>query len=519
MRRTFRISQVVVLSSYIFVGLAHAQVQTDASGFPWEGEVTGTNVYVRSGAGTNYYPTTKLHTGDRVLVHGEKFGWYRISPPANSFSYIDKTKVQRSPGAPFAVVNQDQTYTRAGSHLVSRKTSTQVILNKGSRVEIIGESDGFFRIKPPNEARLYMSKQYIRKVAANKTTGLLRRFQTETKTTNPTTLKKPPTKTNIVTKETPSKPEAARVIANKPAEPSGSGKTSAKAKTNGIPSVQKTARVAKAPVDQNRKTVSETSQNTTPKNRGNLTAAPVVKSTGRYQALLTTAESDLNVVMSQPLESRDLEPLIKQYEEIANQNEERIPSEYAGIRIRQLRNLVAVRAAKKEIESDAESLGAFQANLSSQRMDIMRAKTVTVPVKFDLEGELRKSYAFSSKERRYRLVDPKRQTTIAYVDIPAEVQQNADHMIGKLVGIRISGQRFSPSARIPIAEASSIAELSRQNTGNTVIIPGGSSSRQNTKSKTSNTMTVIRMEPVRSVGQESKSGSKVAAVEASPEQE
>ncbi len=55
-------------STILACGASIATAQTPAAGSLWEGEVTGTNVYVRSGAGSNWYPTTKLDLGSRVLV-------------------------------------------------------------------------------------------------------------------------------------------------------------------------------------------------------------------------------------------------------------------------------------------------------------------------------------------------------------------------------------------------------------------------------------------------------------------
>ncbi|MCG8408068.1 MAG: SH3 domain-containing protein [Phycisphaerales bacterium] len=509
MRQALRISQATVFSCFAFVSLVQAQTKTSSktTDFPWEGEVTGTNVYVRSGAGTNYYPTTKLNTGDRVLVHGEKFGWYRISPPARSFSYIDKAKADRAPQAAYAIVNADQVYARAGSHLVSRKSNTQVMLSKGMKVEVIGEADGFLKIKPPPQAFLYMSKQYIRKVPKTSKTGLAQRYMAKMKApvkTQPAKAEPPKTTAPPVTARKKKEPEPVmnvKVTANKPVKPTeelDAGEPEATGKTN---PADPGARIAEATGNED------------------LSAAPVTRTKGRYQALLTTVESDLTVVMRLPLEKRELEPLIQRYEEIANQDEERIPSEYAKIRLRQLRNVIALRKAKSEIASDAEALGAYRADMTSQRMNIKRARfEKTAPVKFDLEGELRKSYAFAPQKHRYRLVDPKQQTTIAYVDIPPEVKQNVDHMIGKRVGIRISGQRFSPSARIPIAEATSITDLSMQNPGSAVIIPSESSNPQNTQPKIVNSMTMIKMEPVRSDSKPTPSNT-VAAVEPRPEQE
>src|ERR1051325_10705414 len=155
-----------LFSTALFLTALPALAEPKTESYPWEGEVTGSNVFVRSGAGNNWYPTAKLSHGDRVLVMGEKFGWYQIAPPAGSFSYIDSSMVDRKAGARTGAVKQDKTYVRAGSKLESRKNSMQVVLSKGATVEIIGEADGFYQIKPPNGATLFISKQFVKPVDA-----------------------------------------------------------------------------------------------------------------------------------------------------------------------------------------------------------------------------------------------------------------------------------------------------------------------------------------------------------------
>jgi len=147
--------------------------------FPWEGEVTGTSVYIRSGAGGNYYPTTKVGPGTRLLVVGEKFGWYEIVPPIGSFSYIDQTLVEKSEDGSTGTVSQENVYVRAGSELERRKTSTQLLLAKGATVSIIGEADGFFKVVPPRGAHLFISAQYVAPVPERTRSGLLEKYMSE----------------------------------------------------------------------------------------------------------------------------------------------------------------------------------------------------------------------------------------------------------------------------------------------------------------------------------------------------
>lgn len=147
--------------------------------FPWEGEVTGTSVYIRSGAGGNYYPTTKVGPGTRLLVVGEKFGWYEIVPPVGSFSYIDQSLVEKAEDGKSGIVSQENVYVRAGSDLERRKTSTQMMLAKGASISILGEADGFLKIVPPRGAHLFISAQYVAPVPERTRSGLLEKYMSE----------------------------------------------------------------------------------------------------------------------------------------------------------------------------------------------------------------------------------------------------------------------------------------------------------------------------------------------------
>jgi SH3-like domain-containing protein len=55
---------------------------------PYIAEITGNDVNIRSGPGTNYYRCGKLNKDDKVEVLSAQLGWSRIVPPPGSFSWI-----------------------------------------------------------------------------------------------------------------------------------------------------------------------------------------------------------------------------------------------------------------------------------------------------------------------------------------------------------------------------------------------------------------------------------------------
>lgn len=484
------------VTGILLISAAEALGQTP--GFPWEGEVSGSNVYVRSGAGANWYPTMKLNAGDRILVLGDKFGWYQITPPQSSFSYIDMAMVERKPGDKVGTVKQDKVYVRAGSAIEQRKSATQVVLNKGSTVEILGEAQGFFKIAPPPGATLYISKQYVKPVEAKLTTGMVERYLSnspppapaeptadassaktdtpvpaETKLdplepspagdqvaqgASPDSVTIPPPLDDAAAAKDPSLAQASNQGATgttpdapAAATPETADGTKPPVAAGTTPPAQKLATNAKKPVLE-----------PVPSKQTAAPAGKVEPGSARYEAMLAMCESELVSLLSKPLEEQDATSLVKRYEEIASQKSEYIPAEVAKIRVRQLKNRMSLRdehVALKPIEND---LAQYRAGMDAERMRIMRKRTEAILETYDLEGELRRSLAFGPENRRFRLVDPATDSTVAYVDIPRSVDENPEHLIGRFVGIRTAGRTFSPSARVPIAVAGKVVDLTQR---------------------------------------------------------
>jgi uncharacterized protein YgiM (DUF1202 family) len=131
--------------------------------FPFLAEITGDDVYIRSGPGTQYYNTGKARKGDKVKVVGNKFSWLQIVAPAGSYSWISKQYVQIDPrnNTSGAVIG-DAVRVYAGSDEVQplHSTSMQIKLDKGDKVTIVGEEkDGHCKIAPPEGAYLWVSSQ------------------------------------------------------------------------------------------------------------------------------------------------------------------------------------------------------------------------------------------------------------------------------------------------------------------------------------------------------------------------
>jgi uncharacterized protein YgiM (DUF1202 family) len=196
---------IIILTSLVSTGFAQTTTSSsDADGslpFPYMAEITGDNVYVRSGPGTNFYDCSKLNTGDKVKVVGKQFSWARIVPPPGSFSWISIQYVSIDAANPtVGTVTGDRVRVYAGSDHVEPLHSTylQGKLDRGDKVKLLGEQkDDYYKIAPLSFAYLWVSTNYTKPLPAE-----------PIKTPTPTV--KPPTVKPAVTKPAEVKPTEAK---------------------------------------------------------------------------------------------------------------------------------------------------------------------------------------------------------------------------------------------------------------------------------------------------------------------
>ncbi|MBW7988475.1 MAG: hypothetical protein FVQ84_00405 [Planctomycetes bacterium] len=220
---------IIILTSLVSIGFA--QTATSSSGaagtlsFPYMAEITGDNVYVRSGPGTNFYDCSKLSQGDKVKVIGKQFSWARIVPPPGSFSWISIQYVNiDSANSTVGTVTGDRVRVYAGSEHVNPLHSTylQGKLNRGDTVKLLGEQkDDYYKIAPLSFAYLWVSINFTKPLPGQP-------VETPTPTVTPSIVKpttaKPTTAKPTIVKPTTVRPttkpkEVPKVVAPEPDTP------------------------------------------------------------------------------------------------------------------------------------------------------------------------------------------------------------------------------------------------------------------------------------------------------------
>ena len=129
------------------------------------GVINGTSVFVRSSPREDAYPTMKLEKGQKVTVVGIKFKWLKILPPEGSFAYVPKAYVNLRGDGKVGRASRE-VIAKVGSTLNQLKTAPMAKIDEGQDVEILGEQDEYYKVKPPEGTYLYVNESFVDPVQA-----------------------------------------------------------------------------------------------------------------------------------------------------------------------------------------------------------------------------------------------------------------------------------------------------------------------------------------------------------------
>ena len=134
---------------------------------PYEGVISGNDVYVRSGPGTGAYACAKLSAPARVTVVGQLDSWLKVLPPKGCYSVVSKDYVKPDATGKTGTISGDNVWVRAAGVLRDADFFTlQSRLNTNDTVEIIGRSGDYYQIKPPKDAHFWIAAQFVKRADA-----------------------------------------------------------------------------------------------------------------------------------------------------------------------------------------------------------------------------------------------------------------------------------------------------------------------------------------------------------------
>jgi hypothetical protein len=360
--------------------------------FPYTGYITGTNVYIRSGPDQNYYPVTKLNTGDPVTVHAQQFGWLAIDPPTGTFSLVDKAYVYKlDDSRDTGSINADAVWVRAGSLLSEHRYAKLVQLNKNDRVHILGLTDDgqFYKIAPPPGARLWVSSAFVKSGQAPGAAGA----------------------------------PAAGTVQRSP-----------------------------APVDRERLDRVRVRKHGTP-TRGPTTqpASPM----GTYADEIASIETAIAAEAKKARSAQDYTSMIDRLRPIAAQEDEPVAKLYAERRMEQLQAKMDLARLFQDVSSLSDEAREEHQIALLARRSIQPPPERTIDGRVEARGELRPSEVFRPESKafpkRYRLVDPETSRTVAYVERPEGSNLNLTQYLGKFVLVKARTRKLTAGTIQPIS--------------------------------------------------------------------
>ena len=142
------------------------------------GTVTASSLNVRSGPSTSYTVVTTVKKNDKVNILQSSNGWYKIETSSGKQGWVSSSYISASNSntnnstnnntqSNIAIVNTDGLNFRNGA---GTSYSIIKVLNKGEKVEVISESNGWSKIKF-NGKEGYVSSDYLKDYSGGSTGG------------------------------------------------------------------------------------------------------------------------------------------------------------------------------------------------------------------------------------------------------------------------------------------------------------------------------------------------------------
>lgn len=176
----------------------------EPSDLPFLALVVSEQAELRAGPGKAYYTVGRLMRNDVVEVHDAMLGWYKVAPPEGVYSYVSKAFVKASGDGTVGEIVEDRVTVKAASEKgPGWSFKSQATLERGAEVTIVGEDGSYYRILPPEAARVFIERDVLRPASAAELEALRQAGEREIPTLEPTDPE-------------PAEPEVAEPVATEP---------------------------------------------------------------------------------------------------------------------------------------------------------------------------------------------------------------------------------------------------------------------------------------------------------------
>ncbi|MEI6232192.1 MAG: thioredoxin domain-containing protein [Planctomycetota bacterium] len=132
----------------------HAHV--DADGMSWC-RVSGARVNIRVGPNTSTQVFSELHSGEYIRAKPVQKDWLEMEWPKNIPAWVLKNSIASNDGKNGSVRTPKARIMGLGTN----SAPELAVLDRGSRVTILGESGDWFQVQAPSAARAYISAKFV----------------------------------------------------------------------------------------------------------------------------------------------------------------------------------------------------------------------------------------------------------------------------------------------------------------------------------------------------------------------
>jgi uncharacterized protein YgiM (DUF1202 family) len=363
---------------------------------PFVGTITGDKVYLRSGPDTKYYEIGQLYKGDLVYVVGVNKGWYQVLPPNGAFCMVAREFVDLDTGGAAATIKGDPVNVRAGSAIYKDADPYAVLpppLRKGTRVKVLGSTDKFYQIAPPEKAYFFVNAQYVK--AAPGTEYKVAQLKLPAGVAGPSGI-------TVVAPTTIPAFAAVLPEAGLPALPApGAGAATGTGAAGGTPGLVLPPRVA----------YSETAL-----------------------AKFNEAKSKYEAEIKKPVAEQNFEPLLQNFKDIlALDNISPIVKSGSQAYLTAIDHNLTVQRLTREQTASAQQTKTQIDDLRAQQLAAQQAlDAARAAGPYTAQGLLQTSTIVAGK---YALVNPQTQRVVAYVD-PSSASIDVGMLVGKYIAVR-----------------------------------------------------------------------------------
>jgi len=148
----FRIKSLVLLFFLI-----HSNVSAQQDFYPFLGKITEKSVHIRAGQSKNFESLGRVNLDEQVVVTDKSYSWYKIHLPKQALSFISQEFVKLVNNE-VGEITSNRVNIRAGAGI---NFTVLGQLNKGDRVVILDQPEGWYKIQPIKDSYGWISEDFI----------------------------------------------------------------------------------------------------------------------------------------------------------------------------------------------------------------------------------------------------------------------------------------------------------------------------------------------------------------------